>query len=208
GSLDRIVLRAVEKDPAERYASALAVAADIDRFLDTHPIGAPPRTPTRGVRALVKRYRAAAVAIAAVAAIAFGAATWYIVGPARRTAARTPAGKIMLAVLPLENLTGSDERAYFVDGLHEESISRPGRLQPSRLGVIARTSVLQYKGASKPIAQIGQELGASYILEGSVREAGATVRVTAQLIQVNDQTHLWAESYDRPLRDLFSVQSE
>jgi len=95
-----------------------------------------------------------------------------------------------------------------VDGLHEEIISRLGRLDPSRLGVIARTSVLQYRSTSKPIAEIGRELGASYILEGSVREAGSAVRVTAQLIQVSDQTPLWTETYDRQLRDLFTVQSE
>jgi TolB-like protein len=91
-----------------------------------------------------------------------------------------PPGKMMLAVLPLENLTGNEERGYFVDGLHEEIISRLGRIQPSRLGVIARTSVLQYKGTSKSIARDRQGARAGYILEGSVREAGPTVRITAQ----------------------------
>ena len=135
------------------------------------------------------------------------AAVPFVTRSPRPTSGSVPAGKILLAVLPLENLTGSEERAFFVDGVHEEIISRLGQLQPARLGVIARTSVLQYKGTSKPIAQIGHELGASYILEGSVRESGPTVRVTAQLIQASDQTHLWAETYDRQLRDLFSVQS-
>ena len=142
-----------------------------------------------------------------VAAVALAAGAFYM-RSARGAKAIVPPGKMMLAVLPLENLTGNEERGYFVDGLHEEIISRLGRIQPSRLGVIARTSVLQYKGTSKSIAQIGRELGASYILEGSVREAGSTVRVTAQLIQVSDQTHLWTETYDRQFRNLFTVQSE
>jgi len=149
---------------------------------------------------MVAAFSLAALAVLAVAG-SFSLAS-------RRQRAPAAAGKIMLAVLPLENLTGNDERAYFVDGLHEEIISRLGRLQPARLGVIARTSVLQYKGSSKPIAQIGRELGANYILEGSVREAGPTLRVTAQLIQVSDQTHLWTETYDRQFRNLFTVQSE
>jgi serine/threonine-protein kinase len=157
-------------------------------------------------RTLVRRHRGLIAALV-LAAVAIAAATLYT-RATRRVTASLPPGKVMLAVLPLENLTGNEERGIFVDGLHEEIISRLGRLQPSRLGVIARTSVLQYKGTSKSIAQIGRELGAGYILEGSVREAGPTVRVTAQLIQVSDQTHLWTDTYDRQFRNLFTVQSE
>ena len=207
GAVDRIVLRAVAKEPGQRYASALGMAADLDQLVASRPVIASARTPVRGVGALVRRHRAATAAILLAAAAVIVAAI-YVVGQPGRARGGAPAGKIMLAVLPLENLTGSDERAFFVDGLHEEIISRLGRLQPARLGVIARTSVLQYKGTSKPIAQIGRELGANYVLEGSVREAGASVRVTAQLIQADDQTHLWAETYDRQLRDVFTVQSE
>jgi TolB-like protein len=102
----------------------------------------------------------------------------------------------------------SREREYFVDGLHEEIISRLGRLRPDRLGVIARTSTMQYKATTKSIATIGEELGVHYILEGSVRQAGERVRVTAQLIQVSDQAHVWAETFEREFSDLFSVQAE
>jgi TolB-like protein/Tfp pilus assembly protein PilF len=122
--------------------------------------------------------------------------------------ARPPAGKIMLAVLPFENLSGDPGQEYFSDGLTEEMISRLSQLEPHRLGIIARTSAVQYKGTKKRIDQIGQELAVHYILEGTVRRAGDRVRVSAQLVQVSDQTHLWARSYESTLRDILTVQEE
>ena len=117
-------------------------------------------------------------------------------------------GKIMLAVLPFDNLSGDREQEYFSDGLTEEMINQLGRLHPERLGVIARTSAMNYKHASKGIDQIGRELGVDYVLEGGVRCAGERLRITAQLIQVSDQTHSWAESYERDLSDALALQSE
>jgi TolB-like protein/Flp pilus assembly protein TadD len=114
--------------------------------------------------------------------------------------------KLMLAVLPFENLSGSKQQEYFSDGLTEELITQLSRLNPKRLGVIARTSAMQYKSTRKSIQQIGRELGVAYVLEGSVRRAGNRVRVTAQLIQVSDQTHLWAQGYERELRDILTLQ--
>jgi len=119
-----------------------------------------------------------------------------------------PAGKIMLAVLPFENLSASPEQDYFSDGLTEEMITQLGRLHPQRLGVIARTSAMTYKGGKKDVSQIGHELGVSYVLEGSVRRDGDQLRITAQLIQVRDQSHLWAETYDRHVRDILAIQQE
>jgi TolB-like protein/DNA-binding winged helix-turn-helix (wHTH) protein/Tfp pilus assembly protein PilF len=116
--------------------------------------------------------------------------------------------KIMLAVLPFENLSGDSQQDYFSSGLTEEMITQLGDLEPNRLGVIARTSAMQYKGAKKDTRQIGRELGVDYILEGSVRREGDRVRITAQLIQVRDQTHLWARDYDRNLRDILALQSD
>jgi TolB-like protein/Tfp pilus assembly protein PilF len=116
--------------------------------------------------------------------------------------------KIMLAVLPFENLSGDAAQDYFSNGLTEEMITQLGRLEPERLGVIARTSAMQYKGARKDARQIGTELGVDYLLEGSVRREGSRVRVSAQLIQVRDQSHRWAEDYDRDLRDILALQSE
>ncbi len=119
-----------------------------------------------------------------------------------------PEGKIMLAVLPLENLSGDPEQEYFSDGLTEEIIAQLGGLDRDRLGVIARTSAMHYKGKDKRIDEIGRELGVDYVLEGSVRRAGNRVRITAQLIQVSDQTHLWAQSFERDFDDIFALQSE
>ena len=117
-------------------------------------------------------------------------------------------GRRMLAVLPFENLSSDPDQEYFSDGLTEEMITHLGRLHRERVGIIARTSAMKYKHTAKGIDQIGRELGVNYILEGSVRRAGLRVRVTAQLIQVSDQTHLWAESYDRNLDDILAVQND
>jgi serine/threonine protein kinase/tetratricopeptide (TPR) repeat protein len=116
----------------------------------------------------------------------------------------------MLAVLPFENL-GPAEDEYFADGITEEIISRLASVK--ELGVISRTSVMQYKGTRKAMREIGAELGADHILEGTVRwgkskGGGSRVRITPQLIKVADDTHLWSDRYDRELEDIFDVQSE
>jgi pentatricopeptide repeat protein len=116
--------------------------------------------------------------------------------------------RIRLAVLPFENVGGDPEQEFFSDGLTEEMISELGRLSPGRLGIIARTSAMQYKHSGKRIDEIGKELAVGYILEGSVRRVGNRSRITAQLIHVGDQTHLWAQSYDRELADIFQMQRE
>ena len=121
---------------------------------------------------------------------------------------KASSGKVMLVVMPFVNMNDDPRQDYFVDGITEEMIAQLGSLDPARLGVIARTSSMQYKGAHKDAAQIARELGASYLLEGSVRRDGQRIRVTAQLIQANDQTHLWADSFDRDLNDILKLQSE
>ncbi len=120
-----------------------------------------------------------------------------------------PSGeRFMLAVLPFENLTGEPGQDYFSDGLTEEMISQLGNLDPQHLGVIARTSVMHYKHSPEPLDRVGRELGVQYVLEGSVRRDSGKVRITAQLIQVKDQSHLWARQYDRELSGLLSLQGE
>ena len=116
--------------------------------------------------------------------------------------------RAMLAVLPFANLSGDAREDYFADGLTEEMIAQLGQLQPAKLGVIARTSIVRYKGTKETVAQIGQELGVGYLLEGSVRRGGDRVRITAQLIHTGEQTHLWAETYERPLTDFLTIQRE
>ena len=117
-------------------------------------------------------------------------------------------GKIMLAVLPFENFTGDPGQDYFSDGLTEEMISQLGNLDPAHLGVISRTSVMHYKHSPESLSQIGQDLGVQYVIEGSVRRDSERVRITAQLIQVKDQSHLWAREYDRDLDHLLELQGE
>jgi TolB-like protein/Tfp pilus assembly protein PilF len=116
--------------------------------------------------------------------------------------------RVMLVVLPFANLSGDPGQDYFSDGLTEETITDLGQLAPDRLGVIARTSAMAYRGTRKTIAQIGRELAADFALEGSVRRDGERIRITAQLIRTSDQTHVWAEQYDRGLKDVLAVQSE
>jgi len=122
--------------------------------------------------------------------------------------ARPATGKVMLAVLPFQNLSGDPGQDHVSDGFTEEMITLLGQIDSQRLGVIARTSAMTYKGTQKNAAQIGRELGANYILEGSVRREEGRLRVSAQLIQTSDQTHIWAQNYDRDFRDLLALESE
>ena len=124
------------------------------------------------------------------------------------SAAAAGVGRLMLVVLPFENLSGGRKHDYFSEGLTEEMISQLARLNPEQLGVIARTSAMQYKSTTKTPQQIGRELGVSHLLEGSVRRAGGRVRITAQLIRVSDATHLWAEGYERELHDILALQAQ
>jgi TolB-like protein/Flp pilus assembly protein TadD len=120
----------------------------------------------------------------------------------------TPAGskKIRLAVLPFANLTGDPNKEYLADGLTEEMISHLGRLNPEQLGVIARTSVMGYKHKDVRLDQIGRDLSVQYVLENSLRESGDHMRLTAQLIRVQDQRHLWSQDYDYPPSDILNVE--
>ena len=122
--------------------------------------------------------------------------------------ARSMPHKVMLVVLPFQNLSGDAGQDYFSDGMTEELITQLGSLDPTRLGVIARTSSMHYKGSREDVHDIATELGVNYLLEGSVRGSRERVRVTAQLIASNDQTHLWAESFDRDPSDVLRLQGE
>jgi len=116
--------------------------------------------------------------------------------------------RIMLAVLPFDNLSGDSSQEYFSDGLTEETIMRLGQVSPSSLGVIARTSSMAYKKTNKSVTQIARELGVDYVLEGSLRREADRVRITAQLIRAQDQIHLWAETYDRRLPGVLDIHAE
>ena len=121
---------------------------------------------------------------------------------------RSVTGRITVAVLPFNELSAVPERQDFSDGLTEEMTTELGRLHPKRLGVISRVSAMKYKHSGKGIDEIGRELGVDYILEGSVRCADERVRVNAQLIQVSNQTHLWADTFERLCTDVFTTQKQ
>src|SRR6266446_3211469 len=125
-----------------------------------------------------------------------------------RASARAQSEKIMLAVLPFENLTGDPSKEYLADGLTEETISQLGQLNPSQLGVIARTSVMGYKHKDERLDQIGRDLSVQYVLENSLRQSGDHLRITSQLLQVKDQSHLWSHDYDYRAQDILTVQDD
>lgn len=190
-----VIAKALARAPADRFTTAaqfrealLAAAAGFHAA----------RRRKRGVL-----LTAVASVVAVGAAVYFGGLGDRIVGA---TGGAGPS--IRLAVLPLENLTGDPAQDYFSDGLTAEMITQLGRLQPQRLGVIARTSAMRYKNTDKPIDEIGRELGADYILEGNARRDGGRVRITVQLIRVRDQTQLWAEGFERELSGVLQVQSD
>src|SRR6201993_2778348 len=148
--------------------------------------------------------KAAVVGACVVILVVAGYMTWRHF----RATARARSEKIMLAVLPFENLTGDPNKDYLADGLTEETISELGRLNPEQLGVIARTSVMGYKHKDVRLDQIGRDLSVQYVLENSLRESGDHLRLTAQLIQVKDQTHLWSQDYDYLAKDTLNVEAE
>jgi TolB-like protein/DNA-binding winged helix-turn-helix (wHTH) protein/Flp pilus assembly protein TadD len=141
----------------------------------------------------------AIVALGVVAALA-----WRMARPHPESARE----RVALAVLPFSNLTGDAGQEYFSDGLTEEMIVQLGEMDPERMSVIARTSVMHYKGSSEALPQIGSELGVQYVLEGSVRRDSSRVRITTQLVRVKDQTPVWSREYDRELAGLLTLQHE
>jgi TolB-like protein/Flp pilus assembly protein TadD len=149
-------------------------------------------------------WKAALVLASAVILVAAGYISWRHFRPT----GPTRSDKIRLAVLPFENLTGDPNKEYLADGLTEEMISQLGRLDPEQLGVIARTSVMGYKHKDERLDQIGRDLSVQYVLENSLRESGNHIRLTAQLVQVRDQTHLWSQDYDYPVKDILTVEDD
>jgi TolB-like protein/DNA-binding winged helix-turn-helix (wHTH) protein/Flp pilus assembly protein TadD len=151
-----------------------------------------------------KTWRITVVICVALLTVAVARLTWRRL----RQPDQTHADKIMLVVLPFENLSGDPSQEYFSDGMTEELSAQLGNLNPQRLAVIGRTSAMMYKHSPRPINQIGKDLGVGYVLEGSVRRYGSMLRVTAQLVQVSDQAHVWAQNYDREVRDLLQVEDD
>ncbi len=146
--------------------------------------------------------------IATIAAIAVFVIAGVLASILHLFKAAPPPARVILAVLPFQDLGGDPAQEYLSDGLTDEMITQLARLQPGRLGVIARTSAMQYKNTKKKIDEIGRELGVGYVLEGTMRREGSRFRITAQLIEVDTQAHLWAATYDRELSSILAMQAE
>jgi TolB-like protein/DNA-binding winged helix-turn-helix (wHTH) protein/Tfp pilus assembly protein PilF len=158
--------------------------------------------------AFVQPPRLRLVLTAAAVVLALAATIYFAWSESHGRLAVSAPRRVMVAVLPFENLTGNQDQDYFSDGLTEEVITQIGETDPERLGVIARTSVMHYKNLAEPLPQIAGELGVQYVLEGTVRREAGRVRISAQLIQVKDQTQLWSHEYERDVNDLLVLQDE
>ena len=203
--LEQVVLKSLKKEPVERYQQVKDILTELNAIRGTEVPSSSVQQPTYPQKAPSKRRRITIAALF-VLVLVVGTAILYF-----RNGERVPLSeKKMLAVLPFENL-GSPEDEYFADGITDEITARLAGIE--ELGVIARTSAIQYKNTEKSIQQVGEELGVEYILEGTVRwqrlsEGQSQVRVTPQLIRVSDATHVWADIYDRDIADIFEVQSD
>jgi serine/threonine protein kinase/Tfp pilus assembly protein PilF len=199
--LATICLKCLQKEPAKRYASAQALAEDIERFLRHEPIRARSTGVfTRGKKWVRRNPTTAALAASLVAlATAVGVMVW-------KGESVHPAPAKSIAVLPFENLSRDPENAYFADGIQEEILARLAKI--ADLKVISRTSTQQYQSKPGNLSEIAKQLGVANILEGSVQKSGDAVRVNVQLIKAANDSHLWADTFDRKLTDIFSVESE
>lgn len=199
----------------KRLRIALSDDADTPRYIETIPrrgyrmifpvVQVPTGPATEGLPSTESRrvFRWRSTLVVAILAI-LGIAGYYL---RVHTVSTSQPRRIMLAVLPFENFDPKID-SYFSDGLTEELIAQLGELNPSAMGVIARTSAMHYKGTNQTIGTIGRDLDVDYVLEGSVRKQDTKLRITVQLIRVSDQTHLWAHSYDRTTENALTLESE
>ena len=199
--LSTICLKCLEKDSQRRYPSALALAEDLERWLKHEPIKAR-RTGVigRGKKWLQRNPTAAGIAVLSLALIAaVGVIVWKsdLFRPLPKTTG--------IAVLPFENLSNDREDASFADGVHDDLLTKLAKIADLR--VISRTSVMDFRGKQNT-REIGDALRVSHVLEGSVRKTGAWLHINAQLIDAHNDSHIWAEEYDRDLKGMFAIQSE
>jgi len=219
--LQAIMARVLRKKPGERYQQASEMAADLRAFLQayepsTASAALPPVTASATTGSFVSpaasgplatavpaRRRAGLwLSVAATVLAGAGFIGWRLMPPSE-PAMRDSAS---IAVLPLENLSGDPDQEFLADGMTEALIAQLAQI--NNLRVISRTSVMRYKNAGKPLPEIAKELRVDHIVEGSVARGDGRVRVTAQLIDANEDRHLWAQTYDRELRDVLALQSE
>jgi TolB-like protein/tRNA A-37 threonylcarbamoyl transferase component Bud32/Flp pilus assembly protein TadD len=207
--LERIVAYCLESDPNARYESATALAEDLEHWLRHEPIRARRAGVfTRGQK-WMRRNPTTTVLVASLVALAAvtGVMFWKRESPHPMPTGIAAIPFKSIAVLPFENLSTDPENAFFADGVQDEILNDLAKI--ADLKVISRTSVMQYKtGGKRNVREIASALGIVHLVEGSVQRAGNRVRVTAQLIDARTDTHLWVDRYDRPLDDVFAIQSD
>jgi len=217
--LERIIDKSLQKERKLRYQTAADLRADLERLKrDTdsgHAVTAgydgrmPAAAAVGEVRERPLRWwpKPAIALVGATLAVVAILAALNVGGWRIRLLGRAAPQRIeSLAVLPLANLSGDPQQEYFADGMTEELTATLGKVRALR--VISRTSVMRYKKTDKSLPEIAKELNVDALIEGSVLRAGDRVRITAQLIQGSTDRHLWAESYERDLRDILALQSE
>jgi serine/threonine protein kinase/Tfp pilus assembly protein PilF len=211
GDLDALVLKALAKEPSERYDSAASMAEDLQRYLRREPVQARLTPITHRAGKFLRRNAATAWLIAmSVVAVVVAVGVDRLIRPENTADGVAPVSFApplrSVAVLPFVDMSENKDQGYFSDGLAEELLDllakTPGLL------VIARTSSFSFKGTSDDIPTIAKKLNVANILEGSVRKAGNRLRITTRLIRASTAQQLWYESYDRELKDVFDVQDE
>ncbi len=194
-----ICLKCLEKNPANRYPTAKALAEDLERWLRHEPIQARRTGIFSRAGKWVRRNPAVTTLAAVIVALALVVGTlWW-----RTLSARLPQSGI--AVLPFENLSDEKEHAFFADGVQDDILIKLAKI--ADLKVISRTSVMQYRG-KQDVRQIGDALRVSHVLEGTVRRSGGKVHVNAQLVDTRTDAGVWAEEYDRDLNEVFAIETE
>ena len=203
--VEQIILKCTEKDPALRYQSAAELLVDLQRFSATGTVSQTAPAARPGPTRRHPRRWAGAAGIVVVLALTAAWRTGYLGGPRTGTPGAVPRVR-SIAVLPLANLSGDPQQEYFADGMTEALTTDLAKI--GALKVISRTSAMQYKGTKKALPQIARELGVDAVVEGSVLHVGDRVRITGQLILAATDEHLWAESYEREVRDVLALHGE
>jgi eukaryotic-like serine/threonine-protein kinase len=200
--LEWIMCKCLERNPKDRYQSARDLGSELRR-LERQP-HTQQTTRAEPMFFFVRHHRTLVLSLLAIVLV-------MAVALLKIYSMRSPpvAGGVRfqaIAVLPLVNLSGDPEREFFADGMTEELITQLGKVVPSR--VISRQSVMQFKGTKLPLAEIARKLEVDAVVEGSVVQSGSRVRVTARLVDAAAERQVWADEYDRDLRDVLTLQGE
>lgn len=209
GDLDNIVLKALQKEPQQRYGSVAEFSQDIDRHLQHQPVKARPSTFAYRASKFVQRRKTEVTAAFAVLLVMFAATAFAFnaAGIRDRLGIGSSQTKIQsLAVLPLQSLSGDPNQEYFSDGMTDALITDLAQI--GSVKVISRTTSMQYKDTKKSLPEIARELNVDGIVEGTVQRSGDRVRISAQLIYAASDRHLWAKSYESDLRDVFAMERD